>query len=260
MKVVILCGGQGTRIRDVSENIPKPMLPINELPIMWHIMKYYAHWGHNQFILCLGYKGQVIKDFFLNYEALTRDFTIKLGSSKSIAYHDQHDEQDWQVTLAETGLNAMTGARVKRIKKYLAGDENFMLTYGDGLGNVDIDKLLQFHLSHGKIFTMTGVRPPSRFGELLSDSFGRVTEFNEKPQTSGGLISGGFFICRKEIFNYLDDSESLILEREPIDNLVKDGQVMVYEHNGFWHPMDTNRDYLYLNELCNKGEAPWVLW
>jgi len=260
MKAVILCGGYGTRIRDVADNIPKPMILIGDKPILWHIMKYYAQFNINEFILCLGYKSNVIKDFFLNYEANINDFTISLGINKKIEYHNEHTESDWQVTLAETGLNAMTGARVKRIKKYVNGEENFMLTYGDGVGNINLDKLLHFHLSHGRILTVTGVRPPGRFGELMSDKTGRVLEFNEKPQASAGLISGGFFVCRKEIFDYLDDRETLIFEQEPMRDLVSDGQMMVYEHDGFWQPMDTHRDYLLLNELYNKGAAPWVIW
>ena len=260
MKVVILCGGQGTRIRDVADNIPKPMIPLNELPILWHIMKYYSHWGHKQFVLCLGYKGQVIKDFFLNYEAHTRDFTMNLGGNRSIEYHNIHDESDWRVTLAETGQNAMTGARVKRVQSYLANDENFMLTYGDGVGDIDISRLLAFHKAHGKILTVTGVRPPGRFGELMNDAAGRVTEFNEKPQATGGRISGGFFVCRKEILDYLDDREDLTFETDPMRKLVADGQMMMYEHDGFWQPMDTYRDYMYLNALIAKGEAPWVKW
>lgn len=260
MKVVILCGGQGTRIRDVADNIPKPMIPIDGLPILWHIMKYYSHWGYKQFVLCLGYKGQIIKDFFLNYEAHTRDFTMNLGSDKSIEYHNIHDEAEWTITLSDTGQNSMTGARVKHVQKYLVDDEHFMLTYGDGVGNVDIRKLVDFHKSHGKILTVTGVRPPGRFGELMSDSSGRVTEFNEKPQASGGRISGGYFVCKRELFDYLGQGEDLVFEVEPMRKLVQDKQMMIYEHDGFWQPMDTYRDYIYLNGLCNKGEAPWMIW
>lgn len=260
MKVVILCGGYGTRIRDVADNIPKPMIPVGRYPILWHIMKYYAHNGQKDFVLCLGYKSDVIKDFFLNYEALTRDFTISLGSAKTVEFHTRHDESDWRVTLAETGLSAMTGARVKRVKSYVGDDENFMLTYGDGLGDVDLDKLLRFHKSHGKILTVTGVRPPGRFGELMADGLGQVTEFNEKPQATGGRISGGFFVCRRELFDYLDDREDLVFEQEPMRRLVDAGQMMVYEHDGFWQPMDTNREYQLLNSLYEKGEAPWVRW
>ncbi len=260
MKVVILCGGQGMRIRDVANDIPKPMIPVGGFPILWHIMKYYSNGGHNQFVLCLGYKGQVVKDFFLKYEAHTRDFTINLGNAKSIEYHSNHCESDWKVTLAETGLNTMTGARIKKIKNYMFEDENFMITYGDGVGDVDLDKLMKFHVTHGKILTVTGVRPPGRFGELMSDSKGLITEFNEKPQATGGRISGGFFVCRKELFDYLDDREDLVFEQEPMRKLVKDKQLMVYEHDGFWQPMDTHRDYMLLNALCEKGEAPWMVW
>ncbi len=258
MKVVILCGGQGTRIRDVADNIPKPMIPLGGFPILWHIMKYYAKYGHRDFTLCLGYKGQVIKDFFLNYEAHTTDFTISLGKKRAIVYHNEPIESDWSVTLAETGAESMTGARIKRVQKYLQGEEDFMLTYGDGIGDICLDKLLAFHRSHGKILTVSGVRPPGRFGELKMDDAGKVTEFNEKPQATGGLISGGFFVCRKELFNYLDDQKNLVFEIEPMNRLVEDGQMMVYEHHGFWQPMDTYRDYLFLNSLVSKGEAPWM--
>ena len=260
MKVVILCGGYGTRIRDVAEDVPKPMIPIGGFPILWHIMKYYAHFGHNEFTLCLGYKSKVIKEFFLNYEALTRDFTIGLGSTKSIEFHTDHTESDWKVTLAETGLEAMTGARLKRVQKYVAGEDSFMLTYGDGVGDVDLERLLEFHRAHGKILTVTGVRPPGRFGELVSADNGQVVEFNEKPQATGGLISGGFFICRQEIFEYLDGRQELMFEQEPLRRLVGDGQMMVFKHDGFWQPMDTSREYQLLNNLFDEGKAPWVRW
>ena len=260
MKVVILCGGKGTRIRDVADDIPKPMIPIGGLPILWHIMKFYGHYGYKDFILCLGYKSHVIKDFFLNYETHTRDFTVALGTEKLVTFHSEHEESGWRVTLAATGLEAGTGARVKRAQKYLAGEADFMLTYGDGVGNIDLGKLVNFHRSHGKIMTVTGVRPPGRFGELMNDSSGRVTEFNEKPQASGGRISGGFFVCRKEFFDYLNDDEDLTFEQEPMRQLVRDGQLMVYDHNDFWQPMDTYRDYQSLNELYDKGEAAWRVW
>lgn len=260
MKVVVLCGGQGTRIRDVSENVPKPMIPIAGLPVLWHIMKYYSTWGHKDFVLCLGYKSWVIKDFFINYELNTRDFSLTLGNEKSIAYLSKHHEMDWRVTLAETGLNALTGARIKRIQKYIGADEHFMITYGDGVGDIDIAKLVEFHESHGRVLTVTGVRPPSRFGELRHEYDGRVTEFNEKPQVTGGRISGGYFVCRREIFNYLDDREDLTFETEPMRNLVEDGQLMMHAHDGFWEPMDTYRDYQYLNKLAASNEAPWIKW
>ncbi|MDH4262400.1 MAG: glucose-1-phosphate cytidylyltransferase [Spirochaetia bacterium] len=260
MKTVILCGGLGTRIRDVADNIPKPMISVGNFPILWHIMKYYSSFNYNDFILCLGYKGQVIKDFFLNYEAHTNDFTITLGSQKPITYHSNHSEAGWGVTLADTGQETMTGGRVKRAQKYVQGEENFMLTYGDGVGDINIEELVKFHKAHGKIMTITGVRPPGRFGEIMSDSNGLISEFNEKPQASGGRISGGFFVCNYKVFDYLDDRENLIFEQEPMRKLVKDGQLMVYEHNGFWQPMDTYRDYQFLNGLYDNKKAPWVVW
>jgi glucose-1-phosphate cytidylyltransferase len=260
MKVCILCGGYGTRIRDVAENIPKPMIPIGSYPILWHIMKYYASMGHDQFILCLGYKGDSIRDFFMNYRSHTTDFSIDLSGRAPIEYHNTETVEKWNITLAETGLNAMTGARIKRVKKYLDSEENFMLTYGDGVGDIDIRKLLDFHKSHGKILTVTGVRPPGRFGELQCNEAGRVTEFNEKPQTTGGRISGGFFVCRKEIFNYIDDSDDTIFEQTPLRSLVADGEMMVYRHDGFWQPMDTAREFQLLNTLYSQRKAPWVIW
>lgn len=257
MKVVILAGGYGTRIRDVADDIPKPMIPIGSYPILWHIMKYYAHFGHKEFVVCLGYKGQVIKDFFLNYEAYTRDFTINFGSGGGVVYHNSHDESDWKITLADTGMRSMTGARISRIRDYVMG-EDFMLTYGDGVGDVDLDKLLAFHKSHGKILTVTGVRPPGRFGEMVGDADGRIVEFNEKPQASAGRISGGFFVASPRLFDYLEDREDLVFEQGPIRQLVADQQLMMFEHDGFWQPMDTSREYQLLNSLYENGSAPWV--
>lgn len=257
MKVVILAGGYGTRIRDVADDIPKPMIPIGPYPILWHIMKSYAYFGHTEFIVCLGYRGQVIKEFFLNYEAYTRDFTISFGSSSGLVYHNDHDESDWKVTLADTGIRSMTGARISRVREYVAG-QDFMLTYGDGVSDVNIEKLLAFHKSHGKILTVTGVRPPGRFGEMVGDADGQIVEFNEKPQATAGCISGGFFVAGPRLFDYLDDREDLVFEQDPIRNLVKDGQLMLFEHDGFWQPMDTSRDYQMLNSLYEDGNAPWV--
>lgn len=260
MKVVILCGGEGTRIRDVSEQLPKPMIPIGGLPILWHIMKYYSHFGHADFVLCLGYKASVIKEFFLDYEPLTRDFTLSLGGKREVGYHTEHGETDWRVTLADTGLKSMTGARVRRVRKYVDAEEHFMLTYGDGVGDIDLAALERFHRKHGKILTVTGVRPPGRFGELAADERGLVVEFNEKPQATAGLISGGYFVCSRRLFDYLDDGEGLVFEAEPIRRLVADGELMVYPHQGFWQPMDTNRDYQLLNSLYESGMAPWRVW
>jgi glucose-1-phosphate cytidylyltransferase len=265
MKVVILCGGFGTRIRGVADDTPKPMIPIGDYPILWHIMKNFSTWGLNDFVLTLGYKGHHIKDFFLNYEAHTRDFTLQFNEKDhKIDYHSKHGEMDWKITLSNTGLNTMTGGRIVKIKKYVQDDEDFVLTYGDGLGNINIKKLLEFHKSHNKALTVTGVRPPGRFGEINADEKGLITEFNEKPQAAGGRISGGFFVCNRKIFDYLNVAsgsiEDLIFEKEPMNKLVSDQQLMVYRHDDFWQPMDTYRDYTFLNELFAKGKAPWVNW
>jgi glucose-1-phosphate cytidylyltransferase len=260
MKVAILCGGYGTRIRDVAENIPKPMIPIGEYPILWHIMKYYSSWGHDNFVLCLGYKGDSVRDYFVNYRSHTTDFTIDMSGKNPVKYHTNQKTENWKVTLAETGQNTMTGARIKRVMKYFKDEKNFMLTYGDGVGDIDMKKLLDFHNAHGKILTVTGVRPPGRFGELQCLEGGLVTEFNEKPQTTGGRISGGFFVCRNEIFNYIDDREDNVFEQEPLRNLVKDSEMMVFKHDGFWQPMDTSREYQLLNQMYEQKKSPWVIW
>lgn len=257
MKVVILAGGYGTRIRDVADDIPKPMIPIGRYPILWHIMKIYAHFGHRDFVICLGHKGQVIKDFFLNYEAYTRDFTIRFGRESGILYHSEHEESGWGVTLVDTGLRSMTGARISRIRRHVAGGD-FMLTYGDGVSDVDISSLVAFHKSHGRVLTVTGVRPTGRFGEMVGEADGRVVEFNEKPQATAGRISGGFFVASPRLFDYVDDREDLVFEQEPMRRLVRDQQVMMYEHDGFWQPMDTSREYQLLNSLYEAGKAPWV--
>jgi len=258
MKTVILCGGFGTRIRGVADDIPKPMIPIGRFPILWHIMKTYSEFGIKEFILCLGYKSEVVKDFFLNYRAMVSDCTISLDGSQAPVFHNTVSEADWKVTLAETGLNAMTGSRVRQIQKYV-GEETFMLTYGDGVGNIDIAALIAFHKSHGRIATVTGVQPPGRFGELVLDG-SKVLSFNEKPQITGGYINGGFFVLDSRIFDYLDDREDLVLEKEPLRRLVADQQLMVFKHDGFWQPMDTYREYSMLNEMFMNGSAPWVRW
>jgi glucose-1-phosphate cytidylyltransferase len=258
MQVVILCGGKGTRLREETEYRPKPMVPIGEHPILWHIMKIYAHHGHQEFILCLGYKGQVIKDYFVNYRQIVNDFTLRLGAHKEPVFHGASQEEDWTVTFAHTGEETMTGGRVKRIEKYIKGDA-FMLTYGDGVGNVDIAALLEFHRRHGKLATLTGVSPPGRFGELAMENH-RVTEFNEKPQTVGGVINGGFFVFQRDVFRYFNDDPGLILEREPLRKLAADGQLMCFPHRGFWQPMDTFREFELLNELWRKNQAPWKVW
>jgi len=258
MKVVILCGGQGTRIRGVDDNLPKPMLPIGNLPILFHLMGYYAKFEHKDFVLCAGYKASVIKNFFLNYQALARDFTIDFGKGGKVAYHDGMDEIDWRVTMVDTGEATQTGSRVKRIERFIGDDDTFMLTYGDGLSNIDIDALLAFHKAHGRILTISGVRPPSRFGEIECNEQGQVFEFNEKPQTTGGRISGGFFVCSRRLFDYLDPKRSdEIMEQDCMRRLTAEGQLMMYQHDGHWQCMDTFRDFTLLNDLWNSGKAFW---
>lgn len=260
MKAVILCGGYGTRIRDVATDIPKPLIPIGDAPILWHIMKYYSLWGIDDFILCLGYKGNQIKDFFLNYEAKMNDLTIDFGKGGAVSYHNTHGEVSWRVTMVDTGLHSLTGTRVSLIKEYLEDENDFMLTYGDGVSNIDIEALLAFHHRHKNVLTVSGVRPPGRFGEIQIGGDNEVVAFNEKPQTSGGIISGGFFVCSSELFDYLPRKENVMLEREPIENLVKDGKMKVYVHEGFWQCMDTQRDFNLLNDLVETRTAPWMIW
>jgi glucose-1-phosphate cytidylyltransferase len=257
MKVVILCGGQGTRLREETEYRPKPLVDVGGRPILWHIMKMYAHYGHQEFVLCLGYRGQMIKEYFLNYEAMNNDFTMCLGKQHRIDYHGSHLEQNFCVTLAETGADSMTGSRVKQVEKYVDG--TVMVTYGDGVSDVDIGKLLAFHKSHGKLATITTMRPFSRFGILELSGDGRVEAFKEKPQVDG-WASAGFFVFEKEVFDYLSADPGCVLEREPLEKLAREGQLMAYRHEGFFFAMDTYREYLFLNESWNKGEAPWAVW
>ena len=258
MKVVILCGGLGTRLKEETEYKPKPMVEIGGRPLLWHIMKNYSHFGFNKFVLCLGYKGSVIKDYFINYDVRNNDFTLKLND-QNIAVHNKHSEADWEITFAETGLNSMTGSRVKKVEKYLDEDV-FMLTYGDGVCDVNLKELLAFHKSHGKIGTLTGVLPPSRFGELITDNK-FVKKFNEKPQIhNGGMINGGYFIFNRSFLKYLSVSEDCILERHPLEKLATDGELCVFEHEGFWQCMDTFRDFEFLNNLWNENRAAWRLW
>ena len=257
IKVVILCGGMGTRLREETELKPKPMVEIGGMPILWHIMKTYAHYGFNEFVLCLGYKSEVIKGYFYNYEILSNNFTIELGS-KNIEIYPGHSEKGWKVTLVDTGLDAMTGARIKRIEKFIDSDI-FMLTYGDGVTDLNIKDLLNFHKSHGKIGTVTGVTPPSRYGELSIEK-DHVVSFKEKSKTSSGSINGGYFIFNKKFFNYLKDEDGCVLEKEPLERLVADKELKVFQHNGFWQCMDTYRDYKYLNELWTGGNPTWKVW
>jgi glucose-1-phosphate cytidylyltransferase len=257
MKVVILCGGLGTRLREETEYRPKPMVEIGGRPILWHIMKSYAHWGFREFVLCLGYRGKMIKEYFLNYEAMTNDLTIALGQQNRITYHEAHGEQDFQVTLAETGLTTMTGGRIKRVEKYIDGD-TFMVTYGDGVADVDFHALVDFHRRHGRVATVTTVRPMSRFGVLDLDVAGKVINFAEKPQVDG-WVNAGYMVFQRRVFDYLDGDEC-VLEHGPLERLAHEGQLMAYRHNGFFYTMDTYREYKYLNELWDKGNAPWRVW
>lgn len=259
IKAVILCGGQGTRIREASEAMPKPMLPIGGKPIVWHIMKMYAAHGITEFVLCLGYKSWVIKEFFLNYRAMTNDLTVTLGKHHAVEVHGGAEE-NWKVVLAETGEDTMTGGRVAAIRKYVENDELFCLTYGDGVSDVDVTKLLAFHRAHGKAATVTAVRPPGRFGEMrLSGE--AVEEFNEKPQTTEGFINGGFFVCdSKRIWDFIPPEKKLTLEQEPMRDLAQKNQLQAFRHTGFWQPMDTLREFTMLNSLWSSGKAPWKSW
>jgi glucose-1-phosphate cytidylyltransferase len=257
MKVVVLCGGLGTRLREETEFRPKPLVEVGGRPILWHIMKTYAHYGFREFVLCLGYRGNMIKEYFLNYEAMNNDFTICLGRQSQIRYNDVHTEQGFEVTLAETGLNTMTGGRLKRVEKYIDSDI-FMLTYGDGLANIDIKRLLEFHRSHGKLATVTTVTPTSRFGIVEMSGSGQVLKFLEKPRTQT-FASAGFFVMQRRVFDYLA-GDDCVLEHEPMARLAADGQLMAYQHDGFFHAMDTYREYEYLNDLWAKQQAAWKVW
>lgn len=256
MKVVILAGGFGTRITEESHLKPKPMIGIGERPILWHIMKEYSHYGFNEFIICLGYKGYVIKEFFSDYFLHTSDVTFDLAKNE-MTVHDNFSEP-WKVTLVDTGLNTMTGGRVKRIQKYIA-NEPFMLTYGDGVSDINIKELVEFHKKNGKIATITAINPGQRFGILDINSNNQVENFREKNNIDGSFINGGYMVLEPEIFNYIDGDET-IFEKEPLENLAKSGQLMAYKHEGFWKCMDTLRDKNQLEEMWNKGQAPWKVW
>ncbi len=253
--VVILCGGFGTRLREETEFKPKPMVGIGGKPVLWHIMKTYAHYGFHRFILCLGYKGDVIKDYILNYEAMSNDFTIHLGSENELTYQSNHAEQDFEVTLVDTGLKTMTGGRVKRIERFVDTD-TFMVTYGDGLANLDVNALVEFHRRHGRLATLTAIRPPSRYGILQLMANGQVERFREKVQTE--WINGGFLVFNRRVFDYLDPD--CVLEREPMEQLAAEGQLMAFPHEGFWIGMDTYREYEMLNQMWDAGNAAWKIW
>ena len=256
MKTVILCGGLGTRLSEETQLKPKPMVEVGGMPILWHIMKGYEYYGFNEFVLALGYKGEIIKDYFLNYHPHTSDITVKLASGQ--ATYANATAEDWIVTLVDTGKQSLTGGRLHRLDKRLASEQTFMLTYGDGVANIDIRALVKFHKQHGKLATMTAVRPPARFGTMVFDG-DQVTNFHEKPQTGEGWINGGFFVFERGIFDYLH-GDSTVLEKSPLENLARDGQLMAYKHEGFWHCMDTLRDKKYLHEIWCNAQAPWKIW
>ncbi len=255
MKVVILAGGLGSRLGPVSEIIPKPMVEIGGRPIIWHIMKIYAHYGFNEFVVALGYKANVIKDYFQRLQSYDGDFTIDTATG-DIVYHNGGNDH-WKVTLVDTGLSTLKGGRIKRLEPYL--DELNMLTYGDGVATVDISKLASFHESHGKMVTITGVRPPSLFGEVIEEN-GKVISFEEKPQTSKGLINGGFMVFNREMLNYLSEDSNCDFEFGPLEQLAKEEQVMTYKHDGFWECADTVRDVNHLNSLWKQDQALWKVW
>lgn len=257
MRVLILCGGLGTRLREETEFRPKPMVEVGGHPILWHIMRGYARHGFNDFVLLLGYKGEHIKRYFLDYRVLTSDLTVKLGKPE-VQFHAREKDLDWTVTMVDTGAKAMTGARIARAAQHLSGDR-FMVTYGDGVSDLDIGALTRFHASHGKLATVTGVRPPARFGDLTTEG-DKVLRFAEKPHSAGGYINGGFFVFERKFLDYLSTDESCTLEQRPLEKLAQDDELRMFAHDGFWHPMDTLRDTTHLTELWNTGKAPWKTW
>jgi glucose-1-phosphate cytidylyltransferase len=254
----VLCGGLGTRLREETEVRPKPMVPIGSRPILWHIMRWYARHGFRRFVLCLGYKAEVVKSYFLNYASMNSDFTVELKTNDLTVHSIDHD-QDWQVTLADTGELTMTGARVARAAaKYLGNAPRFAVTYGDGVTDADLAQELEFHQSHGRIGTVLGVNPPSRFGELKVED-GRVQEFSEKPDFADSWINGGYFFFQREFLPYLSSEEGCVLERDPLVKLARDGQLGIYRHRGYWACMDTQRDREQLEKLWASGKAPWAI-
>ncbi|MFA4955756.1 MAG: glucose-1-phosphate cytidylyltransferase [Candidatus Methanoperedens sp.] len=256
MKTVILAGGFGTRLSEYTDIIPKPMVEIGGQPILWHIMNIYAHYGYKDFVIALGYKGEVIKDYFLNYYSLKSDFTIDLSNGS--ANYNRKKTVDWKVTLVDTGSSSMTGGRVKRLEEYI-GEGTFMLTYGDGVANIDIAKLVEFHSKHGKMATITAVHPAARFGELVLSKENNVMSFKEKPQTTQGWINGGFFVLEPEFLDLIE-GDSTVLEEGPLESTARSGQLKAYLHDGFWQCMDTVRDKNVLEELWQTGKARWKVW
>jgi len=257
MKVLILAGGFGTRLSEETDIKPKPMVEVCGKPILWHIMKTYSHYGINEFVILLGYKGYYIKEYFANYFLHQSDVTIDM-SNGDIEVHNNSSEP-WKVTLLDTGLNAMTGARIKKAKAHI-GNEPFMLTYGDGVADIDIQEALAFHQQHGKLMTMTSAQPEGRFGALNINENDQVTTFEEKPKGDGSWVNAGYFVCQPEVLDYIDNGDDVIFEQEPLRKLAQDGEIFTYKHKSFWMPMDTLRDKTKLNEMCESGNAPWMIW
>lgn len=257
MKVLILAGGLGTRLSEETDIRPKPMVEIGGKPILWHIMKIYSKYGFNDFVILLGYKGYFIKEYFMNYFLHQSDITLEIQTGKMEILNNS--SEPWKVTLLDTGINAMTGARIKKAQKFV-GDKPFMLTYGDGVSDINIEELVKFHKSHGKTMTMSSAQPDSRFGALNIEDDNKVTSFQEKPKGEGGWINAGFFICEAKVFDYLTEDDSLIFEQEPVQSLAKDGELFTFKHNGFWKPMDTLRDKQLLQNMWESNKAPWKVW
>ena len=258
VKVVILAGVFGTRISEESHLKPKPMIEIGEMPILWHIMKIYLHYGFNDFVICLGYKGYSVKEFFSNYYMYGSDVTFNYKNGHDELQYHRNSVEQWSITLANTGLNTMTGGRLKRVQEYI-GKEPFMLTYGDGVSDVNIHQLVQFHKNHKKFLTVTAVQPGGRFGSLNLDDEDNVTGFFEKPREDGNWVNGGFFVCEPEVFSYID-GDSIMLEKEPLERLAGEDQFRAFKHRGFWQSMDTLRDKQLLDSLWNDNTAPWKVW
>lgn len=256
LKTIIFCGGSGTRLREQTEFMPKPLVSVGEKPIIWHIMKIYGHFGINDFVLCLGYKGEKIKEYFLNYEWLNSDFTLNLKSGREWTPHDHHLIEDWNITFADTGQNTLTAGRLKRVEKYLKGEKTFMATYGDGVADVNVKELLRFHKENGKIATITGAHPSSKYGLLQTDADKCIVSFQQKPRLSD-YINIGFMVFEKEIWSYLEDDEMI---EDVFVKLAKENEIIMFPHEGFFHAMDTYKDYEDLNGMWNKGSTPWTLW
>jgi glucose-1-phosphate cytidylyltransferase len=260
LKVIILCGGIGSRMKEETEFRPKPMVTIGEKPILWHIMKHYSHFGFHDFVLALGYKGEMIREYFINYQLFNQDFTISVGRNRKVELHEKEQLDEWRVTLVDTGLNALKGARMKRVEKFIPKeDECFMMTYGDGVCSLDLHELLRYHKTHGKMVTLTGVIPSMRFGEIVARPDGAV-DFREKDTSRAAMVNGGYYVINREIFSYLEDLDEQDFEYGPLEELSERGEVMMRRHEEFWHCMDHLRDAEALNRMWASGVAPWQLW